>query len=79
MDLSGEDQWIVKLNTISVVSTAFLEILSSVGKDCWQEAVQRRWLILKPCPENPKLWVPKDVEEEILYVRREFGLGVVKD
>ena len=29
----------------------------------------------KPCPENPKIRVPKDVEEKILYVRRKFGLG----
>jgi transposase InsO family protein len=29
----------------------------------------------KPCPENPKIRVPKIVEEKILYVRREFGLG----
>ena len=29
----------------------------------------------KPCPENPKIHVPKTVEEKVLYVRREFGLG----
>lgn len=29
----------------------------------------------KPCPENPKIRVPLDVEKKILYVRREFGLG----
>lgn len=32
----------------------------------------------KPCPENPKIRVPKDVEEIILYVRREFGLGQLR-
>jgi transposase-like protein len=32
----------------------------------------------KPCPEKPKIRVPKDVEEKILYVRREFGLGLSK-
>jgi len=32
----------------------------------------------KPCPENPKIRVPKDVEEKILYVRREFGLGQLR-
>ena len=29
----------------------------------------------KPCPENPHIRVPRIVEEKILYVRREFGLG----
>jgi len=29
----------------------------------------------KPCPENPKIRVPKEIEEKILYVRKEFGLG----
>lgn len=29
----------------------------------------------KPCPENPKIRVPISVEEKVLYVRREFGLG----
>ena len=32
----------------------------------------------KTCPEKPKIRVPKDVEEKILYVRREFGLGLSK-
>jgi len=29
----------------------------------------------KPCLENPKIRVDKHIEEKILYVRREFGLG----
>ena len=29
----------------------------------------------KPCPEKPKIRVPKVVEDKILYLRREFGLG----
>jgi len=29
----------------------------------------------KPCPENPNIRVPKTVEDLVLYVRREFGLG----
>jgi len=32
----------------------------------------------KPCPENPTLRVSKDIEEKILYVRREFGLGQLR-
>ena len=32
----------------------------------------------KPCPEDPKLRMPKDVEEKTLYVRREFGLGQLR-
>ena len=32
----------------------------------------------KPCPENPTLRVPKEVEEKILYVRREFGLDQLR-
>lgn len=29
----------------------------------------------KPCPENSKIRVAKIIEDKILYVRREFGLG----
>jgi len=29
----------------------------------------------KPCPEIPKLRLSADIEQKILYVRREFGLG----
>ena len=29
----------------------------------------------KPCPENPKIRIPKEIEDKIIYVRREFGLG----
>ena len=32
----------------------------------------------KPCPENPSLRVPAEVEKKILYVRREFGLGQLR-
>ena len=32
----------------------------------------------KPCPENPTLRVPKDIEEAILYVRNEFQLGPLR-
>jgi len=32
----------------------------------------------KPCPRNPKIRVPKNVEEKILYVRRVFGLGQLR-
>ena len=29
----------------------------------------------KPCPENPAIRVAKEIEDKILYVRKEFGLG----
>jgi transposase InsO family protein len=29
----------------------------------------------KPCPQNPKLRVSKEIEDKVVYVRREFGLG----
>jgi len=29
----------------------------------------------KPCPENPAVRVAKEIEDKILYVRKEFGLG----
>ncbi len=29
----------------------------------------------KPCPENPKIRVSAEIEEKIIYVRKEFGLG----
>jgi transposase InsO family protein len=32
----------------------------------------------KPCPENPRLRVSAAIEERILYVRREFGLGQLR-
>ena len=32
----------------------------------------------KPCPENPKLRTPPEIEQKILYVRREFGLGQLR-
>lgn len=32
----------------------------------------------KPCPENPKLRTPKDVEEKILYLRRTYHLGQLR-
>lgn len=32
----------------------------------------------KPCPENPKLRMPLDLEKRILSVRRAFGLGELR-
>lgn len=29
----------------------------------------------KPCPENPKLRTPPEIEEKILYLRRTYHLG----
>lgn len=29
----------------------------------------------KPCPQNPSIRVAKEIEDKILYVRKEFGLG----
>jgi hypothetical protein len=29
----------------------------------------------KPCPQNPKLSVSKEIEDKVVYVRREFCLG----
>lgn len=32
----------------------------------------------KPCPENPKIRIPREIEENILHIRREFSLGQVR-
>ena len=32
----------------------------------------------KPCPENPKLRVPKPVEDKILYLRKHYHFGPLK-
>lgn len=32
----------------------------------------------KPCPENPKIRVSREIEDKILYVRREFRLGQLR-
>lgn len=32
----------------------------------------------KPCPQNVKIRVPIEIEEKILYIRREFGLGQLR-
>ena len=32
----------------------------------------------KPCPQNPKIRVPREVEDKILHIRREFGLGQLR-
>jgi len=29
----------------------------------------------KPCPQNPSIRVAKEIEEKVLYVRKEFNLG----
>lgn len=32
----------------------------------------------KPCPENPKLRMPKEIEEKILYLRKNYHFGPVR-
>lgn len=32
----------------------------------------------KPCPENPTLRVPPDIEEKILYLRKTYHLGQLR-
>jgi len=32
----------------------------------------------KPCPENPKLRTPSEIEEKIIYLRRTYHLGQVR-
>lgn len=32
----------------------------------------------KPCPQNPKIRIPSEIEEKILHIRREFGLGQLR-
>lgn len=32
----------------------------------------------KPCPENPKLRFPADIEEKILYLRQTYHLGAMR-
>lgn len=33
---------------------------------------------MKPCPENPKIHLPKPIEEKILYLRQNYHLGPQK-
>ena len=48
----------------------------------WKRAYERRGeealLNSKPCPKNPKLRTPPEVEEKILYLRRTYHLGQVR-
>jgi hypothetical protein len=32
----------------------------------------------KPCPENPKLRTPPEIEEKVLYLRRTYHLGPIR-
>jgi transposase-like protein len=32
----------------------------------------------KPCPENPRLRTPPEIEDKVLYLRRTYHLGPVR-
>ncbi len=32
----------------------------------------------KPCPENPSLRIPREIEEKILYLRKTYHLGQLR-
>ena len=53
----------------------FLEIRITAGKRQYETKGPEALVNSKPCPENPKIRISKYIEEKILYVRREFGLG----
>jgi transposase-like protein len=41
---------------------------------CWKRAYEQRGeqalINSKPCPENPKLRTPPEIEEKIIYIRK---------
>jgi transposase len=41
----------------------------------WKRAYERALINSKPCPQNPKLRRPPNIEEKILYLRRTYHLG----
>ena len=56
-----------------------------ISRQCfydWQKAYQQygeKGLInSKPCPGNPTLRVPPDIEEKILYLRKTYHLGQLR-
>ena len=69
----------------------YAKVLGNIAKACryfgvsretyyqWLRAYQQKGEIglinSKPCPENPKLRLPKDIEDKILYLRRTYHFG----
>ncbi len=49
---------------------------------CWKRAYEqggKQALInSKPCPENPKLRTPPEIEEKIIYIRKNYYLGQLR-
>jgi transposase len=72
----------------------YAEEIGNVSKACryfgisretfylWKRAYQERGkeghINSKPCPENPSLRTPPEIEEKILYLRRTYHLGQLR-
>lgn len=72
----------------------YAEEIKNVSKTCRYFGISRdtyyRWqksyrlhgekglIDSKPCPENPKLRIPKEIEEKILYIRKNYHFGQLR-
>ena len=48
------------------------------GKQAYAQYGEKGLINSKPCPENPTLRVPKNIEEKILYLRKTYHLGPLR-
>jgi len=47
-------------------------------KRAYDEYGEKALINSKPCPQNPKIRVPKDIEDKIIYIRKNYHLGALK-
>jgi transposase-like protein len=47
-------------------------------KKAYSEKGETGLINSKPCPENPKLRTPPEIEEKILYLRKTYHLGQLR-
>jgi transposase len=47
-------------------------------KNNYEQKGEKALISSKPCPQNPKIRVPKHVEEQIIYLRTTYHLGQLK-
>jgi transposase len=47
-------------------------------KRAYEKSGEKALINSKPCPENPKLRTPPEIEEKILYLRRNYHLGPMR-
>lgn len=73
-------QYAEELRNVSMACLHF-----GVSRDCfyrwkrqYREHGEAALVNSKPCPENPKLRTPPEIEEKILYLRRRYHLGQLR-